>query len=212
MGKLEVGKMIGRYAIPLNGKEVKFFNTLLIKAFVACGIDVVIQVKDSEHKTEDPDSWTYGLFAEIKYFVCSIANMTEATRDHNRMNYSPINSMVFQLKKERGLSSYEKLQALDSSLHHYPAVKPYCDITAFSVDTSTSGSYRRYRGRLRIHYDGGKIGHMYGLYNTSLIDPEFIAGVTEFIFDTCRNKAHYPDTTVEAFTKAFLADYSNILD
>ena len=215
MGKNEAGRSVGRYSIPLDTKELDFFKTLLSKAFDSCGLDYVIQVKDDSHKkTEKEDSWTYGIFANKKYFVCSFANMTEYTRDYKKTLFSPVNSMIFVLTKERGVSSYEKLQKLDSSLQHYPAVAPYCDIDYFTVDTTTDGRFRTYRGKTKYKYEGGNkcYGHMYAMYNTDLNDYDFISSVVSIVFDTARNKAHYPVHTVESFTHWFMETYGDMLE
>lgn len=192
MNKEIAGKCIGRYSIPLTDPEVNKVIGFISEALDDYGVKYTVSVKDNEHKTTDEkSSWTYGLFAEQKHITFTVEGLDFENRDYASRNeyyravFTGIYELRFILTKERGISSYEKLQELDSSLHHYPAVVPYCDIEYYTLDNLWFCKYRRYRGRNWIYFEGKKgIGH----YNTSLDDPDFSAGIKELIYDTCSHK------------------------
>ena len=192
MGKAEAGKCVGRYAIPLTDSEVNKVIGFISGALDDFGVKYTVSVADDEHKTtEEKSSWTYGLFAEQKHITFTVDGLDFENRDYDSRNmyyravFTGIKELRFILTKERGVSSYEKLQELDSSLHQYPAVVPYCDMDYYKLDNLWFCKFRFYRGKRWIYFEGKKgIGH----YNTSLDDPEFSAGIKELIYDTCSHK------------------------
>jgi hypothetical protein len=192
MGKKEAGRCIGRYAIPLNESEVNKVIGFISGALDDYGVKYSVKVEDDESKTtEEKSSWTYGLFAERKHITFTVEGLDFENRDYRSHNYyyraifTGIKELRFILTKERGLSSYEKLQELDNSLRHYPEVVPYCDIDYYTLCNLRFCMYRPYRGRRWNCFEGKKgIGH----YNTSLDDSDFSAGIKELVYDICEHK------------------------
>ena len=192
MSKEIAGKCVGRYSIPLTELEVEKVVKIISGSLDDYGVKYTVSIADDDSKTTDEkSSWTYGLFAERKHIIFHIENMDFENRDYSSRNcyyravFTGIKELHFILTKERGVSSYEKLQELDNSLHHYPAVVPYCDIDYYTLDNLPFCKHRFYRGRNWYSFEGKKgIGH----YNTSLDDPEFSAGIKELVYDTCEHK------------------------
>lgn len=192
MGKKEAGRCVGRYAIPLTESEVNKVIGFIGGALDDYGVKYTVSVADDETKTtEEKSSWTYGLCAERKHITFTVEGLDFENRDYDSKNmyyravFTGIKELRFILTKERGISSYEKLQELDSSLHHYPAVVPYCDINYYTLDNLNFCKCRFYRCRNWIYFDGKKgIGH----YNTSLDDSEFSAGIKELVYDLMSHK------------------------
>ena len=129
MGKKEAGRCVGRYAIPLTESEVNKVIGFIGGALDDYGVKYTVSVADDETKTtEEKSSWTYGLCAERKHITFTVEGLDFENRDYDSKNmyyravFTGIKELRFILTKERGISSYEKLQELDSSLHHYPAV------------------------------------------------------------------------------------------
>jgi hypothetical protein len=192
MGKKEAGQSVGRYSIPLTESEVNKVIDFISAALDDYGVKYSVKVEDDETKeTEEKSSWTYGLFAERKHITFTVEGLDFENRDYRSRNYyyralfTGIKELRFIFTKERGVSSYEKLQEVDSSLRHYPEVVPYCDIDYYTLDNLRFCMYRLYRGRRWNFFEGKKgIGH----YNTSLDDSEFAAGIKEFVHDICEHK------------------------
>lgn len=192
MGKKEAGRSVGRYAIPLTESEVNKVIGFISGALDDYGVKYTVSVADDDCKTtEEKSSWTYGLFAERKHITFTVEGLDFENRDYDSRNvyyravFTGIKELRFILTKERGVSSYEKLMELDSSLHQYPAVVPYCDIDYYTLDNLNFCIYRFYRGKRWFYFDGKKgIGH----YNTSLDDSEFNAGIKELIYDLMSHK------------------------
>lgn len=192
MSKEIAGKCVGRYSIPLTESEVNKVIGFISSALDDYGVKYSVKVEDDEHKTtEEKSSWTYGLFAEQKHITFTVEGLDFENRDYASKNeyyraiFTGIKELRFIFSKERGLSSYEKLKELDSSLYQYPAVVPYCDMDYYKLDNLWFCKYRRYRGRNWIYFEGKKgIGH----YNTSLDDSDFSAGIEELIYDLMSHK------------------------
>lgn len=196
MGKKEAGRCVGRYAIPLTESEVNKVIGFISGALDDYGVKYTVSVADDDSKTtEEKSSWTYGLFAERKHITFTVEGLDFENRDYDSRNmyyraiFTGIKKLHFILTKERGVSSYEKLQELDSSLQHYPAVVPYCDIDYYTLDNLNFCKFRFYRGKHWLYFDGKKgIGH----YNTSLDDSEFNAGIKELVYDLMSHKGLKP--------------------
>lgn len=192
MGKKEAGRSVGRYAIPLTESEVNKVIGFISGALDDYGVKYTVSVADDEAKTkEEKSSWTYGLFAERKHITFTVEGLDFENRDYDSRNmyyravFTGIKELRFILTKERGVSSYEKIQELNTGLQHYPAVVPYCDIDYYTLDNLNFCKYRFYRGKRWFYFDGKKgIGH----YNTSLDDSEFNAGIKELIYDLMSHK------------------------
>lgn len=192
MGKKEAGRSVGRYAIPLTESEVNKVIGFISGALDDFGVKYTVSVTDDEHKTtEEKSSWLYGLFAERKHITFTVEGLDFENRDYESRNYyyravfTGIKELHFILTKERGVSSYEKLLEIDSSLQHYPEVVPYCDIEYYTLSNLSFCEFRFYHGKRWFYFDGKKgIGH----YNTSLDDSEFSAGIKELIYDLMSHK------------------------
>ena len=196
MGKKEAGRSVGRYSIPLTDSEVNQVINFIGSALDDYGIKYTVTVTGDSTKTEEEkSSWTYGLFAERKHITFTVEGLDYINRDFRSENrycgalFTGIKELRFILTKEKGVSSYEKLQELDNSLQQYPQVVPYCDIEYYSLDNLNFCKYRVYHGRNWIWFDGKKgIGH----YNTDLNDVEFYAGIKELVYDLLNHKGLSP--------------------